>query len=200
MRKILNSLKLILIAAVFVIVGTMGYFAYSETSTVGFSDDGKMDLEINGQCSTAQTFQLINVAPGDNGRGSNGLVNAGNLAGELSICFCELVNTPGTSGEYADGSGDLGAKAEIAVYVDVDVSGNWNSDDTGLKSDGTTYSYPVALDYDCIDSYGGISWNSIKIIDISDTDDFVLLWRVPVSVGNEIQGDSIKLGISFNLE
>jgi hypothetical protein len=200
MRRILSSLKVITLAAILVIGGTIVYFAHTEASAVGFSDEGKMDLELNEQDSKAQTFQLINVAPGDSGRGSNRLVNAGNLIGNLSINFCEVVNTTGTNGEYADGSGDLGAEAVVAIYVDVDVNGNWNSGDIGLKSDETTYSYPLVLNYDYINNYSDKSWNSIKTIDTSDNDDFVILWGIPVSAGNEIQGDGISFDITFTLE
>jgi len=200
MRKLLSSLKVILLAAILVVSGTVIYFTYTDASTVGFSDEGKMDLELKGQSVKAQTFQLINVIPGDNGRGCNRLVNAGNLISDLSISFCEVVNTPGTSGEFADGSGDLGIEAVAAVYIDVDVSGDWNNGDIGLKTDETTYSYPSVLDYDYINNYSNRSWNSIVTIDTSDSCDFVIFWRIPISAGNEIQGDRISFDIIFTVE
>ena len=42
---------------------------------------------------------------------------------------------------YRISKGELGAVAQIAVYIDKDKSEDWTDGDVGLKSDGTTYSY-----------------------------------------------------------
>ena len=148
MKSVLKSMFVVLLGVLLLSGAPFANFSTAEASTGIISDERKLDLEISGDGLTAQTFQLSNVAPGDSGQGVNSLFNAGDLVGELSISFSEVRNIPGTIGEYADGSGDLGANIEIAVYIDVDVSGDWNSGDIGLRSDGTTYSHPAPLNYD----------------------------------------------------
>ena len=128
------------------------------------------------------------------------LANVGSLNGELDVEFSAITNTGGTSGEYGDGSGDLGGVAEIAVYLDVDQSGTWTDGDIGLKSDGTTYNHPTALDYDTIDNYDSESWDAVETMAASAADDFVALWRVPTSAGNNIQGDCVSFDVTFTLE
>ena len=200
MKRIPKSLIGVLLTILLMSGSTLSYSSYAEASAGTSPASGKPDLKIISDGAAACIFQLPNVAPGDSGHGSNKLVNVGSLAGELGVGFSEVINTPGTSGEYADGSGDLGANAEIAVYIDVDASGDWNGGDIGLKSDGTTYSHPTALDYDAIDNYGGVSWNAVETMTASAADDFIVMWRIPITVGNEIQGDSVSLDITFVLE
>jgi len=90
--------------------------------------------------------------------------------------------------------------AQIAVYIDVDSSNSWTAGDIGLKSDGTTYANPTALDYDEIDNYGGETWDAIETLATSASDKFTVLWQIPGSAGNEIQGDSVSFDITFTLE
>ncbi len=108
-----------------------------------------------------------------------------------------MTNTPGVIGDRVDGTGDLGANMEIAVYIDVDGGGDWNSGDIGLRSNGATYTYPTALEYDAVDNYSGVTWNAIKSMTASAARDFIIIWRIPITVGNEIQGDSVSFDISF---
>ncbi len=103
-------------------------------------------------------------------------------------------------GEYEGGSGELGANATIAVYVDVDESGAWSSGDIGLKSDHTTYAYPTTLNYASINSYGSGTWDAVETMAGSAQDKFVILWQVPTSAGNDIQGDSVSFDVTFRLE
>jgi hypothetical protein len=144
---------------------------------------------------------VSDVAPGDSGADNSTLANVGSLLGELDISTSAVTNTPGGGGtEYEGGSGELGANAEIAMYIDVDQSSAWSAGDIGLKSDNTTYNNPTALDYDVIDNYASKSWNATENITASAADYFFVLWQVPVGTGNDIQGDSASFDITFVLE
>jgi len=201
MKKILG----LAIAAILIITlvggGTWAYFSDTESSTNNSLTAGTLDLNVDGGDAAVTTFSVSDVAPGDSGSGNTTLANVGSLSGELDASTSAITNTPGAGGtEYEGGSGELGANAQIALYVDVDQSGTWSSGDIGLKSDNTTYNNPTALDYATVDSYGSKSWDAVETIAASASDDFVILWQVPTGAGNDIQGDSASVNITFVLE
>jgi len=201
MKKILGLTIAAFLVMALVGGGTWAYFSDPETSTDNSLTAGTLDLNINGGNTAVTTFSATNVAPGDSGSGSSVLANVGSLSGELDISFSVITNTPGAGGtEYEGGSGELGGEAEIAVYIDVDQSGDWSSGDIGLKSDSTTYSHPTALNYATIDSYGSDSWDAVEAMAAPASDNFTILWRVPTTAGNDIQGDSVSFDVTFVLE
>jgi predicted ribosomally synthesized peptide with SipW-like signal peptide len=203
MKKILG-LSLTALLVMGVIAGaTFAYFSDTESSTGNTLTAGTLDLNIDGGDTAVTTFNVSAVAPGDSGSGSSTLANVGSMAGELDIATSAVTNTGAASGstEYGDDSGDLGASAEIAMYLDIDQSGTWNAGDTGLSSDGTTYAFPAALDYDVIDNYASETWNAaVATMAAAASEDIVVSWRVPTSAGNSIQGDSVSFSITFILE
>jgi spore coat-associated protein N len=181
---------------------TFAYFSDTESSTNNSLTAGTLDLNIDGGNLAVNTFSVSAVAPGDSGSGSSTLSNVGSMAGELDISTSAVTNTPGSGGtEYEGGSGELGAVAQIAMYLDIDQSGDWNAGDVGLMSDGTTYASPTPLDYDVIDNYASESWNEvITAMAVSAADDIIVLWQVPTTADNTIQGDSVSFDITFVLE
>jgi len=201
MKKILGLTVATLLVIAMVGGGTWAYFSDTETSASNSLTAGTLDLNIDSGDTAVTTFAVTNVVPGDSGNGSNTLANVGDLNGELDIQFSTITNTPGAGGgEYEGGSGELGANAEIAVYIDVDQSGDWSSGDIGLKSDDTTYSHPTVLDYDALDNYDSAIWDEVETMATSTADDFIVMWRVPTSAGNDIQGDSVSFDVTFTLE
>jgi spore coat-associated protein N len=201
MKKILG----LTIAALLVIGaiggGTYAYFSDTETSVNNILTAGTLDLNINGGDIAVTTFSVSDVAPGDSGSDNSTLANIGSLLGELDISTSAVTNTPGAGGsEYEGGSGELGANAEIAMYIDVDDSGDWSAGDIGLMSDNTTYNHPTALDYAVIDDYASKSWDATENMSASASDYFYILWRVPTGAGNDIQGDSASFDVTFVLE
>ena len=200
MKKILGLTVAALIVIALVGAGTWAYFSDTESSTDNSLTAGTLDLTVDGGNTAVTTFSETGKAPGDSGNGSTTLANAGNLSGELDIAFSAITNTGGTSGEFGDSSGNLGAAAEIAVYLDVDSGGTWTDGDIGLKSDGTTYNHPTALDYAVIDNYGSDTFDAVETMATSASDNFRVEWRIPTSAGNNIQGDSVSFDVTFTLE
>jgi hypothetical protein len=200
MQSLLRSLTGLLFAVLLMGSSMVASFGFATADAITMPDTGKPSLKIISGDSQVYSFQVPNALPGANERISKRIVNVGNRAGILGVRFSPVVNTPGTTGEYADGNGDLGANTEIAVYIDVDASGDWNTGDVGLRSDEASYSYLTALDYDALDNYSGIGWNAVKLMSASAVYDFIIMWRIPVTVGNEIQGDSVGFDITFVLE
>ncbi|MCD6453205.1 MAG: hypothetical protein J7K77_02845 [Dehalococcoidales bacterium] len=199
-KKIIGLVIATVTLAGLVGTGTWAYFSDTEQSTNNSLCTGTLDLTIDGGNSPVTTFSETDVAPGDHDSGSNILANEGTLDGELDIEFSAITNTGGTTEEYGDGSGDLGGVAEIAAYMDVDQSSSWTAGDIGLRSNGTTYSHPTTLNYDIINNYDSQSWDAVETMVASAADNFVILWRVPTSAGNEIQGDCVSFDVTFILE
>jgi spore coat-associated protein N len=200
MKKIVGLTIAVLVIIATVGVGTYAYFSDTESSTNNVLTAGTLDLNIDGGDVAVTTFSASAVAPGDSGSGSSTLANVGSMSGELDIATSAVTNTPGVGGEFGGGSGELGSSAQIAMYLDVDQSGAWNAGDIGLKSDGTTYSSPTALDYDVIDNYASETWDAVETMNTSAADDIVVNWQVPTTADNTIQGDSVSIDITFTLE
>jgi len=213
-KKIIISLSVISIVAAIVIGGTAAYFSDTETSKNNTFAAGTMDLDIDGDDTIVQTMNLSNKAPGDSGSESATLKNSGSLDGELDIAMGVVENYPctdGANGGQNDGTeyctsdpGVLGSNAQMALYIDVDESGNWSTNDIGLKFDGTKYinTGSVALDYNAIDNYSGAAWDNVYngLMAAGDQDGFVIDWKIPTSATNDIQGDALKFDITFTLE
>ena len=212
-KKILVSLIVIGVVAAIAIGGTSAYFSDTEKSENNTFAAGTMDLDINGNDVAVQTMNLSDKAPGDSGSERATLKNSGSLDGELDVAMGTVTNYPCTDTTYGknDGTeyctsdaGALGGNAQMALYIDVDESGDWSTNDIGLKSDTTKYinTGSVALDYDAIDNYSGAVWNNVYngLMAAGDQDGFVIDWKVPTSATNDIQGDALKFDVSFILE
>lgn len=206
-KRLIFSFSAIAIVAAAIIGGTVAYFSDTEESTENSFSVGTMDLNIDNGNVAVQTINFSDKAPGDVGNGFAVLKNVGNLTGELDIKMGTVANYPCTDGGKNDGTeyctadaGALGANLEAALYLDVDESGDWSTGDVGLKSDGTTYA-GGDLDYDIMNNYSGKSWDAVATaMATNDEYKFALDWKVPVTAGNEIQGDVLKFDISFILE
>jgi spore coat-associated protein N len=201
MKKILGLTIAALLIIGIISGGTFAYFSDTETSVSNTLTAGTLDLNINGGDIAVTTLSVSDVAPGDSGSDNSTITNVGSLLGELDISTSAVTNTPGAGGtEYEGGSGELGANAQLAMYIDVDQSGDWSAGDIGLKSDNTTYDHPTALDYAIFDNYASKSWDATENMSASAADDFLMLWQVPTDTGNDIQGDSVSVNITFVLE
>jgi len=207
MKKILISLSIIAVIAVVSIGITTAYFTDTEKSENNTMAAGTMDLNIDGGNTAVQTMSLSNKAPGDIGTEDSVLKNVGSLGGELDITIgtvnnlaCKDVN-PGDLTEYCDSTGTLGANAKMALYIDVDRDGIYDSGtEMGFKSDGSIYTSGI-LQYDTMDSYSGKGWNNVysSLMMPTTKDDFVIDWEIPTGATNEIQGDAVNFDVTFTL-
>ena len=211
MEKIIISLSIIAIVAVVSIGITTAYFTDTETSEDNTMAAGTMDLNIDGGNVAVKTMNLSDKAPGDTGIATAILKNVGSLGGKLDIKVETVTNYPCTDATHGanDGTesctsdaGTLGANAKMALYIDVDKSGIWNSGDIELRAgDNPDPHHDQALSYYIIDDYDNYHWNDIYagLMGLNDEDDFVIDWEIPTGAGNEIQGDAVVFNITFIL-
>ncbi len=195
LKRIIGVMLGILIVSV---LCTAGVWAYIGNDVSNDASNGVIALKL-GNTTQQDALNVPNASPGDSGQYSYHLENSGNISGSLSVNITNITNTAGTTGKYADGSGDLGRNTEVAFYLDSYGSGDWSQGDIGLSANGQTYPYQSALQYDILDNYAKAEWNGITTLSPGNKLNLVALWRIPSSVGNEIQGDSVSYDISFTL-
>ena len=205
MKKILGLTVAALIVIALVGAGTWAYFSDTESSADNSLTAGTLDLNWNGENdSGVATFSETAKAPGDSGTGSKTLANAGSLSGELDVAISTITNTGGAGGtEFEGGDGELGGVALMVAYVDVDQSGTFNTGDIELNTTGANAWATTTneeLTYATVDSYDSVSWDAVQTMIASAADDFIVLWQIPTSAGNSIQGDSISFDVTFTLE
>jgi spore coat-associated protein N len=201
MKKMLAMMFLTTVLLVIVGGGTWAWFSDTETSANNSLTAGTLDLNVDGGNIEVNTFSVSNVAPGDSGSGNTTLSNVGSLDGELDVYVHYVYSTGGSGGtEFEDSVSHMGDNAEMALYLDVDQSGTYTGGDIGLKYDGTTYNHPAALDYASMKSYSQVTWDAVETLAASAGDDFIILWEIPTTTDNEIQGDTLHFKITFTLE
>lgn len=208
MKKILLSILTIGLVISVVVGVSRAYFSDTETSTDNTFTAGTLDLDIDGGDTAVTTMTLTGKAPGDSGTEESTLKNSGSLGGELDIAIGTVsdyaCNPDGANDgtEYCDLNADLGSNAKLTLYLDIDKDGSWSTGDIGFKSDGTSYNYPTALDYDVVNNYSGVTWNDVYsgLMASMAEDDFVIAWKIESAVGNLIQGDKVEFDITFTLE
>ncbi len=206
MKKILGlAISAIIIMAI-AGAGTYAYFNDTETSNTNTITAGTLALSLNGGYSNVNILTgLTNKAPGDSSSNNMTIQNTGSIDGRLNIQTGAVTNTAGTgAGKYDhDGSGDLGANAQIAPWIDVNGNGTFDGSDIALKSDNTTYlaSANSTMPFDYVNNFGSKTWLNVQNpITAGTSEGFQINWRIGTSVNNTIQGDSISFDITFVLE
>jgi len=201
MKKIIGlSIAALLIIAI-VGVGTFAYFSDTATSTGNTWTAGTLVLS-ESTTGTAVAATMVGAGPSINGSvqfglvkpGSSGTItwtlsNTGNVAGTLTIVALTTFgqggapNAPEAAAETALG-GVKGLDTGITIWV--------TRDTTDIL--GTTAAYVPMSGLDT-----ALNLEINKTITIGTPMVYVLNWQVPTSVGNEIQGDSANLNITFTL-
>ncbi len=212
MKKILGLTVAAMLVMGLVGGGTWAFFSDPETSTGNTLGAGTLDLQVDSGDAAVTTLSVATAYPGDSGSGNTTLYNNGSLAAELDIAFGSVSNTESVgSTEYESdvigggGVGELGAQATFAFFVDVDQGGTWTAGDIGLSanSSGAVYLQPGNnLDYQALDNYGSDSFDDVYTgtMAVAASDDFIILYQIPTSADNTIQGDSLSMDITFTLE
>ena len=178
------------------------YFNDIEMATDNSLTAATLDLTVDGDDIAVTTFNLSSVSPGDSGFASTIISNIGSIDGELDVSMGNVDNIGGgDTTEYEDSIGNLGVNAEIAIFIDKEGDGSFGSPgEKGLKWDGTKYNHNSSLDFTPVEYYGNTNWDDVHILETEDTWYITISWIIPESVGNSIQGDSVKFDLALILE
>lgn len=181
MKKILLSLGVIAIVAVGAIGATRAYFSDTATITGNTFTSGTMDLKIDANPSSsiyqwedgfaAPANMFSNLYPGYTNEQIIDLQSAGSINGSVTF---DINRTSTWS--------DLAGALNFHVYFSPKHDGVWV--DTGLNGTVDAFTGPYTLG--AITSTDNMA--SVKIV-----------WTVPTSAGNEIQGDAVTINALFGL-
>lgn len=197
-KKVLISLVIIGIVAVFAIGGTIAYFSDTETSSGNtFSAGLWIDLQVGDDDPTTWKIDAGNILPGDSGDEEVLIRNIGTDNGYLHITFANLVNDdvscvePEREAEGGDcgtdpGAGELAENLDILIYLDEN-----GDNDFDLGTDTLIYQGKVK----------GILQGDLfnYFLTAGASKDFRVEWSIDASVGNEVQSDKTDFDIIFEL-
>lgn len=180
-----------------------------ESSRQNVLEGGSLDLKTDGGDGTT-TFAVRDVKPCPHprceGEGRDVIVNIGENPGELSISVPEVSNAPGVTfePEPRPDEGELGANAEIAIFLDEDNNGEFDGTDTGLSSqvidDPECWQYtPPVLNFSTVNSYEDCQWTNVTELTPGTEKGFEVHWRVPGDTGSEIMDDQVFTKFKFDL-
>jgi predicted ribosomally synthesized peptide with SipW-like signal peptide len=202
MKKIIGlSIAALLIIGI-VAVGTYAYFSDTAASTGNTWTAGTLTLGLvttgaatNATASVSpagsinNSMQFTNVKPGSSGTITWTLNNTGNVPGTLTLVSATTFgqggapNAPEAAAETALG-GVKGLDTGITIWVTRDGTDILGSTGTYVAMSGLQAALNLELN---------------KTITIGTPMVYILNWQVPTSVGNEIQGDTAQLDITFTL-
>ena len=200
MKRILISLMTVALVSALIGGGVYAYFSDTETSTGNTFTAGTLDLNLDGGNINVVKFTVSDVKPGDSGGGSWTVANVGSIAGYLdleSISVSEAIGTT-TDPELADevppgtDTAQLGNYLMVHIFVDTNNNGSWDSGETDILG---TDAAPVAINT-IASSYA----LNLSLAASGGTNYITLLWSVGTATDNRIQGDSVTLNITFELQ
>ena len=198
MSKILLSLMTIALVGALVGGGIYAYFNDTETSTGNTFTAGTLDLNLDGGNTNVVKFNVSDASPGSNGGGTWTVTNAGTIDGYLDLETVGITEGIGTTTdpELVDeptglDTAQLGTFLMVHMFIDANNNGNWDAGETDILG---TNAAPVA-----INTIAG-SYNLDLPLTAVSTNYITLRWSVPVTADNRIQGDSIILGMTFELQ
>jgi spore coat-associated protein N len=218
-KVIVLSLTVLLIAAA-AGGGTWAYFSDTETSQDNTLIAGTLNLKVGDNDPCTESIDLgIQLKPGDSGNAADWtMANTGSISGSLGIGISNIANYENTRIEPEEAAGDttsgadegeLGDYVDIAVWLDVNRSGGWDSGDMYLKSDGTVVSWASGSSvppeaYDDLNNYDSAAWDAadgLPTIASGDDLDFMVEYDFPSDPNdNRAQSDSSVFDINFTLE
>ena len=198
MKKILISLMAIALVIGLVGAGVVASFSDTETSTGNTFRAGTLDLKVGDENpNLSPDFTLGPLAPGASGSYTWVLTNVGNLPGFLDLSSVTVVNTEGLNPESETGDtsepGELGANLLVELFLDVNGDGNYVSTDgdVNIFAGGA----PAA-----INGMASALYDLDYVLAASGFVNLQLNWSLSSGTGNDVQGDIVTVGMTFELD
>lgn len=199
-RKVLTGLGTIGVAGAAAGAGTMAYFSDTEESTGNTVSAGTLDLT-PGASSDGGSFSIAvsGLVPDDSGQevGYLNLTNDGSIDGLLDYEITGWTDhenglvggegdVDGSGGNPGTGNGELSNVLEIQAYVDRSPGDGNRNNDQSMTSGWVGLS-------------GGVVDTNVSVA----SGETIQIWvdaRIPESVGNEVQSDSVEIDAAFHLD
>jgi predicted ribosomally synthesized peptide with SipW-like signal peptide len=195
-RQLLGGLLTLGSASAAAGAGTFALFSDSESAT-GIIDAASLDLEVVGtdgestNGGPATFLDGVRVSPGSSGSGTVTLRNVGSIDGHLSLTAVRVVDAEnGVSDPEADAGDDSPEDGELAENLVASASLSGADGSRDICPGGTALPSLFAA---------GVTYDAGYPLAAGEEATFEFEWELPESVGNEIQGDSAGLELSFGL-
>ncbi len=222
MSKIIISLMTIALVAALVGGGVYAYFSDTETSTGNVFTAGTLNLDLtdasdDGTESETATWVFIDMVPGATGGNARLIIeNTGSITGYLDLSSvgvdndenydadtdeAEATDDADTSDE--NGGGELGANLLVQIWFDANNDGV--VDTTGGNLDEESI-YPAAAIGEADPGVTGVLDSIAATYDLDEElttgeiEFIALLYDLPSSTNNAIQGDSANLTFTVELD
>ncbi|MCK4369036.1 MAG: SipW-dependent-type signal peptide-containing protein [Dehalococcoidales bacterium] len=199
MKRILMSLMTVALVSALIGGGVFAYFSDVETSTGNTFTAGTLDLNLDGGNTNVVKFTVSDVKPGDSGGGSWTVANVGSIAGYLdleSISVSEAIGTTTDPEEADEPTGvdtiQLGTYLMVHLFVDTNNNGSWDAGEADIFG---TDAAPAA-----INTIAASYALDLSLAATGGTNYITLVWSVGTGTDNRIQGDSVTLDITFELQ
>jgi spore coat-associated protein N len=205
MKKILGLSIIALVLIGIIAGGTFAYFSDTETSAGNTFTAGKLNLvnvisgmAVNSSITITEQGDGLNdnvvfgadsanrIKPGSSGNITWTLTNNGSLAGTLTMVALATFSEGGAPNEpeaAAEGGTPVGLGTKLVVWV--------TRNGTDILGSSGAYVAMSGLDAVLNAESQSLAGGGSLV--------YILHWQIPISVGNEIQGDTATLGITFTL-
>lgn len=196
MKKIIKSMFVIVAVAAIAIGATGAYFTDSETSNNNVISSGSLDLNVDGGNSNVVKFNVSNIVPGDEVKGTYTLSNVGTINGQLDLSSIVKRNYENTcidseAGDLTCGAGsdqgELGSKLNIKLFVDPNNNGVIDGAEVAMYN-GTIDAVPSSVDLNLPLNAGATNYISA-----------IVNWPSSAS-DNMAMTDSVEMDITFTLD
>lgn len=191
-KPLIVSMLIIAIISVFVTGGAMAQFYDIGTSDGNKFTAATLDVTVDGSNENVVKFNVSNIKPGSQPRGSYTINNVGSIGGFLNITDVKVTNLENdlTPPEVAAGDstdvGELGSVVDIVLFIDRDGSG-WISEGDGTFYNGKVNNMPSSFIINESIPAGG-STQIVAILNWFDT-----------ANDNLAQSDSMIIDLTFKL-
>jgi predicted ribosomally synthesized peptide with SipW-like signal peptide len=186
-KKILASVLVIGMLALAIGWGTYAYFSDTEKSSGNVFTAGSLDLKLDGGDVNVVKFNVANMRPGNQPKGTFNLTNAGSITGYLDLVNINVTDFENVriepeieAGDTSDDVGELSSVVNLRLFVDYGKDG-WISAGDKVFFDGKVNTLPSSFDLNETINAGEslhivalFDWWSTAIDDQAQTDSFVL--------------------------
>jgi len=193
MKKLLFSFLVLGITSVLAMGATTAYFSDTEISAGNTFTAGTLDLTVDGG-EQVKSFTVTDMKPGDKfPRKTFKLKNTGTLAGVPTICLKNVQNIESTGTTEFENDGDPGELGDNIELI-VDTNGHW------LMTPGNKFNTFIDRCWTPSDSRDEeFGRSGSDVLDPGEEMLFGIRLDLPMTTGNDIQGDSLVFDLEFTL-
>jgi hypothetical protein len=152
---------------------------------LGVQAQEPIDLVLGGEGSVS--WNIINVAPGDNGTKTVSLHNAGHSDGEITIWISGITSSEGSNPESE--TGDTTEPGELPQYLLFNILGSRLI---------TNISLPTRIN-SLPQNASSSRYIKVSPLNAGETIDIHWQWELPAQTGNATQGDSLSFTLNYML-